>query len=43
MYLGDILGHATEDSYNQMGMDAFLDWVTDLHWIKEKNIVMVDK
>lgn len=36
----DILGHATEDSYDQMGIDAFLDWVTDLHWIKEKNIVI---
>ena len=30
----DILDHATEDSYEQMGIDGFLDWVT------EENIVI---
>lgn len=36
----DILDHATEDSYEQMGIDGFLDWVTDLNWVTEENIVI---
>lgn len=36
----NILNHATEDSYNQMTTDGFLDWATDLGWIDEKNIVI---
>ena len=29
----DILNHATEDSYEEMTTDGFMDWVCDLFWI----------
>lgn len=31
----DILNHATEDSYEEMTTDGFMDWVCDLFWIPE--------
>lgn len=37
----DILNHATEDNYENMNLDAYMDWVTDLHWINERNIIIV--
>ncbi len=36
----DILSNATEDSYERMNIAAFTDWATDLHWIKEENIII---
>lgn len=42
--LGDALQilypHTSSISYNNMNIDAFLDWVCDLWWIKEKNIII---
>ena len=35
----NILEHATENNYDTMNYDKFMDWMTDLHWIdKDKNI-----
>ena len=31
----DILNNATEDSYEEMTTDGFMDWVCDLSWIPE--------
>ena len=36
----NILNHATEDCYNKMTTDGFMDWVCDLSWITEKNIII---
>jgi len=37
----DILNHATEDSYEEMTTDGFMDWVCDLFWIPE-NIINIE-
>ena len=36
----NILNHVPEDCYNKMTTDGFMDWVCDLSWITEKNIII---
>lgn len=36
----NILNNATEDCYDKMTTDGFLDWACDLSWIAEKNIII---
>lgn len=36
----DMLNHATEDCYDKMTTDGFMDWACDLSWIAEKNIII---
>ena len=36
----DIIKHATEDCYENMTTDGFMDWACDLSWIAEKNIII---
>ena len=36
----DVLNHATEDSYDKMNIQGFLDWACDLCWITEQNNII---